>query len=354
MTIHKAKGLEFDHVIVPGLGRPPRGEEARLFLWTEREGGGGSELLVAPIAETGADGDPLYARLAQIDAEREDHEAARLLYVAATRARERLHLLGEVKRDEPSRAARAPGARTLLAKLWPAVARRFEDAAAAAAPVIAGTPAASAPLQQDVTRLAAGWRLPDAAARAGVARAGGARARARCDPVLLGRRDGAARRERRAPVAAALRRRPSRGLGRGAHGTAPRQRPQRARGARRARGRARPGGRAGAIGAARGDRRSAWPLGARAASVRGDRASLDGVVDGAVQRLVIDRLFEAAPGERWIVDYKTSAHEGADPEGFLDQERTRYAAQLERYARALGGTSRLGLYFPLLAGWREI
>ena len=39
MTIHKAKGLEFDHVIVPGLGRPPRAEEPRLFLWTEREGG---------------------------------------------------------------------------------------------------------------------------------------------------------------------------------------------------------------------------------------------------------------------------------------------------------------------------
>jgi ATP-dependent exoDNAse (exonuclease V) beta subunit len=78
------------------------------------------------------------------------------------------------------------------------------------------------------------------------------------------------------------------------------------------------------------------------------------VVDGAVQRLVIDRLFETAAGERWIVDYKTSTHEGADPGGFLDRERARYASQLERYARALGGERRLGLYFPLLGGWREI
>jgi hypothetical protein len=60
-----------------------------------------------------------------------------------------------------------------------------------------------------------------------------------------------------------------------------------------------------------------------------------------------------ANGERWIVDYKTSSHEGADPEGFLDRERERYAAQLARYARAAGGGHRLGLYFPLLRGWRE-
>ena len=107
-----------------------------------------------------------------------------------------------------------------------------------------------------------------------------------------------------------------------------------------------------ALRAAIADPRGRWVLGPHPYAATEHR--LTAVVDGVVQRLVIDRLFDAAPGERWIVDYKTSAHEGADPEGFLDQERARYAAQLERYARALGGTSRLGLYFPLLAGWREI
>lgn len=35
MTIHKSKGLEFDHVIVPGLGRLSRNNEKKLFMWME-------------------------------------------------------------------------------------------------------------------------------------------------------------------------------------------------------------------------------------------------------------------------------------------------------------------------------
>ena len=67
---------------------------------------------------------------------------------------------------------------------------------------------------------------------------------------------------------------------------------------------------------------------------------------------VIDRLIRDSNGTRWVVDFKTSRHEGANIEGFLDQEQKRYAAQLDAYAAALGGASR-GLYFPLHAGWRE-
>jgi ATP-dependent exoDNAse (exonuclease V) beta subunit len=69
---------------------------------------------------------------------------------------------------------------------------------------------------------------------------------------------------------------------------------------------------------------------------------------------IVDRTFRTAEGARWIVDYKTSSHEGADRDEFLDQQRERYRAQLERYARALAaGEVTLGLYFPLLSGWRE-
>jgi hypothetical protein len=68
----------------------------------------------------------------------------------------------------------------------------------------------------------------------------------------------------------------------------------------------------------------------------------------------VDRTFRTAEDVRWIVDYKTSRHEGADREGFLDREQERYRAQLEAYARALAsGEAMLGLYFPVLAAWRQ-
>jgi hypothetical protein len=54
------------------------------------------------------------------------------------------------------------------------------------------------------------------------------------------------------------------------------------------------------------------------------------------------------------VDYKTSSHEGADVEAFLEREKERYRAQLERYAAVLSDSRGVGLslYFPLLGGWR--
>jgi ATP-dependent exoDNAse (exonuclease V) beta subunit len=50
--------------------------------------------------------------------------------------------------------------------------------------------------------------------------------------------------------------------------------------------------------------------------------------------------------DTWVVDYKTSEHEGAGIEVFLDLQRERYEAQLDGYAEAIGGARR-GLYFPL-------
>ena len=67
---------------------------------------------------------------------------------------------------------------------------------------------------------------------------------------------------------------------------------------------------------------------------------------------VVDRSFRDAAGALWVVDWKTSRHEGRDLEGFLANEQARYAPQLERYAAALGARN-LGLYFPTLARWRE-
>jgi ATP-dependent helicase/nuclease subunit A len=100
------------------------------------------------------------------------------------------------------------------------------------------------------------------------------------------------------------------------------------------------------------DKRGKWLLGPQRNARNEYRLST--VVEGKRRMLVIDRLFEDDVGDTWVVDYKTSSHEGADLEKFLDEERLRYRPQLERYASALGNAgAHRGLYFPLLKGWRE-
>src|SRR5262249_9453728 len=114
MTIHKAKGLEFGTVIVPGLDKGPGRSDTPLFLWRERSSG----LLLAPMRESGAEEDLAYRYLRNLEVEAEDLEAARLLYVAATRAENRLHLLACAKCEDDG-TPRAPAPRSLLARAWP-------------------------------------------------------------------------------------------------------------------------------------------------------------------------------------------------------------------------------------------
>ncbi|HZN58257.1 MAG TPA: UvrD-helicase domain-containing protein, partial [Planctomycetota bacterium] len=114
MTIHRAKGLEFDTVIVPGLDRLPRSGPKPLLVWKSLADG---RLLLAPIDETGAGEDPTYKYVRELDRDADDIESGRLFYVAATRARQRLHLLACAKATEDL-APRDPSKRSLLSKIW--------------------------------------------------------------------------------------------------------------------------------------------------------------------------------------------------------------------------------------------
>ena len=82
MTIHKSKGLEFAHVILPNLGRRPRSQETDLLLWRPTERG----LLI------GIKQDPVHQWLAFEEKSRNENEIKRLLYVACTRAEQSLWL----------------------------------------------------------------------------------------------------------------------------------------------------------------------------------------------------------------------------------------------------------------------
>jgi ATP-dependent exoDNAse (exonuclease V) beta subunit len=167
MTIHKAKGLEFGTVIVPGLDSGPGGGDPDLLLFNEVVGmvrppvKGGSEppasggLLLAPIKATGEETHPTYRYLRDLNAEAEDVESSRLLYVAATRAENRLHLMACLGCDKEGELKK-PIARSLLSRAWSVAEGSFHAEGAPAAEEEAGRVEGS----YSVNRLARGYRVP--------------------------------------------------------------------------------------------------------------------------------------------------------------------------------------------------
>ena len=360
LTIHKAKGLEFDTVIVPGLGSGTGRDERKLFVWMERPalgGAQGSQLLLAPINPTGSDEDATYEYIRRLDREKERHEDARLLYVAATRAKKHLHLLGDVglntRGEEPEPGSPRRG--SLLATLWPAVGPDFMEAARTSTLAVEEKPAqGGAEVNQDLRRLPADWKLPEIPPAASWS--------APPDEVRV-----------QDEIKFSWVNEPARHIGvvvhrwlqriaedemRGwdkRHVTAMRDEFRRelaSRGVDEARLDDASTRVAIAIAKSLEDPRGRWLLGPQRESRNEYRVTA--LIEGGRRRLIIDRTFVDSEGNRWIADYKAGPHEGTDVESFLDREQERYRAQLERYARALADkSSMLGLYFPLLAGWRQ-
>ncbi len=126
MSIHAAKGLEFPVVCVADLGRAPYVRQPELLADGERVG-----LLLRRL--DGAKGEPTldYEALADERRRAESEEEDRILYVAMTRARERLLLSGAVEFE------RWPGERqgaTTISWLAGAVAAEVPALAAAGQP----------------------------------------------------------------------------------------------------------------------------------------------------------------------------------------------------------------------------
>ncbi len=139
MTIHKSKGLEFEVVIVPDLHARNGSSKPELLSWLERgvvapdESGELTEFLVAPLQFKGSDRGQAKCWVDNTRRERELQETRRILYVAATRAREELHLFAQpaykIEKDD-SHTLLDPR-NSLLATAWPAfeeeIRNRFEE-----------------------------------------------------------------------------------------------------------------------------------------------------------------------------------------------------------------------------------
>jgi ATP-dependent exoDNAse (exonuclease V) beta subunit len=357
--VHKAKGLQYDTVIVPGLERLPGRDTQRLLHWLKLPLAGRDELVVAPVARVGADANPLYAWVEGLEREKLLQERRRLLYVAATRAERWLHLFGsvQVNDEDESPTVRSPRANAALGLLWPAVGHEFATRLATVGP-------GSGESAPERTRDPPLRRLPPGGYAAELPRA------PRFESQLLPRAvaepelefDWATETARH--VGTVVHRELQR-LARDGVQPGGGDGPQRRRRwqdelaelgvptALRAGAVERVGN---AIGRTLADARGHWVLDVCHRDAATELA-LTGRLGREVVRVVIDRSFVDAAGVRWIVDYKTSRHEGAGLDAFLDSEQERYRLQLERYAalmRKLGPEPvRLGLYFPLLSAWRE-
>jgi ATP-dependent exoDNAse (exonuclease V) beta subunit len=352
MTMHKAKGLEFDTVILPGLGRPPRSEDSKLLLWTERPSVEGEKLLLAPISPRREETDALWRYIARQEKIKSENESIRLLYVAATRARRTLHIIGHAElEDDPSgRRLRDPRSDVLLSRIWTAVKPSFEAA-------LSNYPGEQESFAQErgnppLRRVPQGWRplpLPPAVPLGRTAIQPDDREDGGSETVrLLGTvthslletmaRDGLDR----WPVSRIT------GLRGGVRSTL-----------------ASLGAPVSELDSAAqhieqallntiADPRGKWIL----ANHEDSRSELKlgAASKGAIAHFAIDRTFVDG-GVRWVIDFKTAAYDGDDPDSFIDSERRAYQEQLERYANLLtvldSRPIRAGLYFPLLKRWIE-
>ena len=362
MTIHKAKGLEFDCVILPGLGRFSRGEGKRLIAWQERFDGDGGLVLGTIESRAAPEDDPIYQFIHDLEREKARQEARRLYYVAATRARERLHWIGHVdQRKADGELAADP--RSPLRLLWDGLGDAFL-AAAETMPRPESDEEPPRPVHPPIRRLPAGWQAPEWAPPIP---SGPSVTEPSPDAEPVAVDDDHGERERTAFGSVVHRLLERIAVDRAAGETWD---AARVRGEERAvavalarlgsswsRAQARAGEACDLVALMLEDARGEWILSphpegaAELELVRSD--------EGGVGVLRVDRTF-VVDGERWVIDYKVSSPAPEESESrFLAREQARYAPQLAAYRevwRAIDPDTpvRGALYFPRGRHWVEL
>ncbi len=358
MTVHNAKGLEFDVVLLPGLGRKPRNDEKPLLIWEESSAAHRLEprLLLSPIHPKGATSDKTFDYLWRRRAQGQELEAGRLLYVAATRARHALHLFASARVN--SQGEVVVHARSHAERLWDLLQPHFQlqlkaasqSAAMASDERIAAQSTPGIVRTRPLVRLAAHWQAPPV--RGAIAWHLPPPAPSTAAPITfdwageLLRQVGSAVHQilhawtrsqqfalDSAQITAALH----------TQGVLPAEMEEAVRRTRAA------------LEGVLADERGRWILKAR--PQHASELALTAVLDGQLRKAVLDRSF-VEDNVCWVIDYKTSTHQGAGLQAFLENEARRYAPQLATYAAIMQLRQRFpvrtALYFPLLGAWIEL
>lgn len=117
MTIHQAKGLEFDYVFLPNLEKSTSRLDSAILNW--HEGWYGNEKLFLMGAKTthSKHGASIYDYVNSITSDKNDYELIRLLYVAMTRAKNKLFLTFSLASNEQNEPLK-PRAGSFLALIY--------------------------------------------------------------------------------------------------------------------------------------------------------------------------------------------------------------------------------------------
>jgi ATP-dependent helicase/nuclease subunit A len=358
MTIHEAKGLEFDYVFLPASGKKLPPDKESLLHWQDLpRSHDQSDLLMAPV-RSAADQEhsPLVNYVKALTKQRREHEDVRLLYVATTRAKQGLYLsaVDEAEQGKPPKWGR----RSFFSKLWSVCEAQCKVNEAMSHPENNDSADATTAEPISMRRLPLDWRFPDISATSLGKQVLFTRHTTQ-DEVIFNWSSPTLRHigtvvhralQRLAATAlpaaekvsteTTLWRRQLRELGVQTHeiegAVAEVKR---------------------AVALTLGDSRGRWILDHRHRAACSELA-LTGVINGGLINAVIDRSFIDEHDVRWIIDFKTSRHQGGDLQEFLAREQLRYQPQLQSYRTLvanLGPQSvRTALYFPLLGVFHEV
>ncbi|MGB5708080.1 MAG: UvrD-helicase domain-containing protein [Arenicellales bacterium] len=358
LTIHAAKGLEFDTVIIPGLERRTRTNDPELLRFRSLP----DRLLLAPKPASENREDPFYRYLGQLETEHLHNEATRLLYVACTRARRRLHLFGNVKSNQKGEISQ-PATMSFLALLWPSISATFENCHQQKGNISEVDAPADTFAECMVERLPAGWRLPALPKSIQILKTApdtdsnpdsaiefdwaGETARI-CGIVIHRVLQNVDRvgweRWRRKPASSETRNQWRANLieaGISAYESDEALTLVES-----------------AVKNARADSQAEWIFSPKHQNIITEWP-VTGVINNNIWHCVIDRSFIDENGTRWIIDFKSSRHEQQqDLAQFIVQEKERYRSTLERYAAIVKVLDprpiRTALYYPVLQRFEEL
>ena len=366
MTIHKAKGLEFDTVLLPSLHQRSQGDVGELLNWFDPvDDDGQSPLLIGLNDQSKSQKKTLYSYVRFLKRSQQELESARLLYVACTRASQRLYLFSGIKQQVKTGELLPAGNTGLASLIWPSIRDSIDvlddvDAKPESKPEIA------IKTLTRVVQVATASATPEAGLLTqfrGSERHNQPEADPQLDPQI------AVRANRLEKIVGTVVHRNieqlvlDRGQGQSSAtltAMQPRWRTQlRQLGLDTSQLQTALDAVHQAMSNVLSDTNAAWIF---------DANHLDSAVElpltvetdtGAIKRYIIDRTFVLEDGTRWIIDYKIVLNdEAANPADYLQQKSKLYLSQLSNYRQAFHqageGKISLGLYFPMQQLFTEL